>query len=110
MSDFQPKIIADIFDERDFEYAQVYAIELKKHGAEIPAPKIEVLDTPELRMFHEKIWKIAKKEFLPMQNGDVEITYADVQSLIEYTGYEPKTSIHVGISNFVKWYRSYYKI
>lgn len=63
MSNFSSKIIADIFSERDFEYAQVYGIELQKHAAELPAPKIDVVDTPELRMFHEKIWNHAKKEF-----------------------------------------------
>jgi len=50
------------------------------------------------------------KEYLPMQPGDVEKTYADVQSLIDYTDYKPITSIQAGISNFVNWYKNYYKI
>jgi len=50
------------------------------------------------------------KEYLPMQPGDVEKTYADVQSLIDYIDYKPITSIQAGISNFVNWYKSYYKI
>jgi UDP-glucuronate 4-epimerase len=57
-----------------------------------------------------EIGRKAQKEFLPMQNGDVEITYADVESLIDYIGYKPQTSIHVGVRNFVNWYKSYYKI
>lgn len=54
--------------------------------------------------------KAAIKEYLPMQPGDVEKTYADVQSLIEYIDYKPQTSIHEGVGNFVNWYKNYYKI
>jgi len=50
------------------------------------------------------------KEYLPIQPGDVEKTYADVQSLIDYIDSKPQTSIHEGIINFVSWYRIYYKI
>jgi UDP-glucuronate 4-epimerase len=53
--------------------------------------------------------KISIKKYLPMQPGDVEQTYADVQSLFEYIHYKPQTSIHDGISNFVDWYKNYYK-
>ena len=53
--------------------------------------------------------KSAMKEYLPMQPGDVEKTYADVQSLIDYIDYKPKTSIQEGIGNFVNWYKKYYK-
>ncbi len=51
----------------------------------------------------------AIKENLPIQPGDVEKTYADVQSLIDYIDYKPQTSIHEGIINFVSWYTAYYK-
>ena len=63
MNNFRPKVISDIFSERDFDYAQSYVISLKTHGVGLPSPKIDVVDTPELRMFHEKIWGHAKKEF-----------------------------------------------
>jgi len=53
--------------------------------------------------------KTVIKEFLSMQPGDVEQTYADVQDLIDYIDYKPQTSIHEGISNFVNWYKKYYK-
>ena len=52
--------------------------------------------------------KMAIKEYLPMQAGDVEKTFANVQSLIDYIDYKPKTPIQVGISNFVDWYKNYY--
>ena len=53
--------------------------------------------------------KKAIKVYLPMQAGDVEATYADVQSLIDYIDYKPQTSIQEGIDNFVNWYKGYYK-
>lgn len=54
--------------------------------------------------------RIAKKEYLSMQPGDVEKTWADVKSLKKDFGYNPKTEIKEGIQNFIKWYKRYYKI
>lgn len=57
----------------------------------------------------EKVTGIeAKKEMLPMQPGDVEKTWADVQSLIEDFDYKPDTPIETGVRNFIEWYREYY--
>ena len=50
----------------------------------------------------------AKKEFLPMQPGDVTRTDADVADLIENFGYKPDTPVSLGIEKFIKWYKSYY--
>ena len=44
---------------------------------------------------------------LPMQDGDVPITYADIDSFIEDYGFKPETSIEDGIKEFVKWYTSH---
>jgi UDP-glucuronate 4-epimerase len=54
--------------------------------------------------------KMANKEYLPMQAGDVEKTFADVQGLIDHIDFKPRTSINEGIGNFVNWYKKYYKI
>jgi UDP-glucuronate 4-epimerase len=54
--------------------------------------------------------KTAKKEFLPMQPGDVPKTQADVTDLVENLGYKPNTSVHKGIERFIEWYREYFKI
>jgi UDP-glucuronate 4-epimerase len=54
--------------------------------------------------------KKAIKNLLPLQAGDVPDTYADVDALIEDVDYKPTTPIEVGIENFVKWYRDYYKV
>ena len=50
----------------------------------------------------------AKKNFLPMQLGDVPDTWADVSALARDTGYRPKTSLEDGVKRFVEWYRGYY--
>ena len=49
------------------------------------------------------------KEFLPMQPGDVEITYADTKDLEKATGFKPKTSLREGLKNFAQWYKKFYK-
>ena len=50
----------------------------------------------------------AKKNFLPMQPGDVPATFADVDDLVADVGFAPATPIEDGIARFVKWYRDYY--
>lgn len=52
----------------------------------------------------------AKKEMLPMQPGDVPMTWADTSDLQANVGYRPDTPIKVGIGKFIDWYQSYYKI
>lgn len=51
----------------------------------------------------------ANKNYLPMQPGDVPITYADIDPLVSLSGFEPKTSIEDGIKKFVDWYLRYKK-
>lgn len=51
----------------------------------------------------------AKKEFLPMQPGDVYQTYADVSDLIRDFDFKPNTSIEEGLSRFAEWFLAYYK-
>ena len=50
----------------------------------------------------------ARKEYLPMQPGDVPATYAEVSRLHALTGFQPSTPLAVGIERFVAWYKSYY--
>jgi UDP-glucuronate 4-epimerase len=52
--------------------------------------------------------KKAFRNMLPMQPGDVEATYADVEELRQAVGFEPKTPLDKGIRRFVAWYKSYY--
>lgn len=52
----------------------------------------------------------AKKDFMPLQAGDVPETYADVEDLFRDINFRPQTSIKNGIGNFIDWYLEYYKI
>ncbi len=54
--------------------------------------------------------KKAVLDMLPMQPGDVPITYADIDSLVEDTGFSPNTPLQDGINRFVEWYRDYYQV
>ncbi len=54
------------------------------------------------------VGKIAIKEFLPIQPGDVKETYADSTKLESWIGFRPNTSIRNGVSKFVNWYKDYY--
>jgi UDP-glucuronate 4-epimerase len=52
--------------------------------------------------------KVAQKNFLPMQNGDVTATHADTQALHDLTGFAPATSLSKGVGRFVQWFNQYY--
>jgi UDP-glucuronate 4-epimerase len=72
-------------------------------GNSKPVELMEFIATLEARL-----GKKARKEFLPMQDGDVPMTYADVNDLINDVGFQPRTTIQVGIDHFVEWYLNYY--
>jgi UDP-glucuronate 4-epimerase len=52
----------------------------------------------------------AVKNLMEMQPGDVEATWADIDSLFKEIHYKPNTSIQTGIKNFIDWYRWFYKV
>ena len=52
----------------------------------------------------------AHKELVPMQPGDVEVTYADVTALQEDFGFKPDTPLREGLRSFAKWYKEYYRV
>lgn len=51
----------------------------------------------------------AHKKLVPMQPGDVEITYADIDELVNDFNFKPNTKLKDGLRAFVKWYKNYYK-
>ncbi|KST63635.1 NAD-dependent epimerase [Mastigocoleus testarum] len=63
-----------------------------------------------IEILEKHIGIVAKKELLPLQAGDVEETYADIDNLVEDTGFKPNTPIDVGLKYFIDWYRHYYCI
>lgn len=74
-------------------------------GNNAPVPLMDFITAIE-----DELGIIAQKEFLPLQPGDVEQTYADVQDLIDEFGYQPTTTVREGIKHFIAWYKKFYKI
>jgi len=54
--------------------------------------------------------KVAQKNMLPMQPGDVLETSADTQALYDVIGFKPQTSVQDGVQRFVDWYKAFYKV
>ncbi len=63
-----------------------------------------------IQALEAKTGKKAGIESLPMQPGDVPVTYASIAELSQAIGYRPNTPIEEGVSRFVDWYREYYKV
>ena len=72
-------------------------------GNNAPVSLMEFIETLEKSIGIE-----AKKNFLPMQDGDVVSTYADTSDLINDFGYKPDTKLSRGIGEFVVWYKGFY--
>jgi UDP-glucuronate 4-epimerase len=72
-------------------------------GNDQPVELMTVIETLE-----KALGKRARKNFLPLQNGDVVATQADMEELHALTGFAPMTSVEDGIGHFVDWYRTYY--
>ena len=60
-------------------------------------------------IIEQNLGKIAEKNMLPMQDGDVESTYADIEGLMHDFDYKSNTSLNEGIANFLKWYETFYR-
>lgn len=63
-----------------------------------------------IELIEKNLGKKAVKNLMPLQDGDVPETFADVDDLMRDVNFKPATSIETGIKNFVDWYLSYYKI
>ncbi|GAB1268251.1 NAD-dependent epimerase [Aurantivibrio infirmus] len=62
-----------------------------------------------IEAIEKTVGKEAIKNFMPMQDGDVPSTCADVSALQNDVGFKPNTSVEFGINKFVNWYRDYFK-
>jgi len=62
-----------------------------------------------IEVLEQCLGKKAKTEMLPLQLGDVPDTFADTTDLARDMNYQPSTTIDIGVANFVRWYRDYYK-
>lgn len=63
-----------------------------------------------IEVLERTLGKKADKKFLPLQEGDVVETFANVDDLMRDVGFRPDTPIEEGIKNFVDWYRYYYEV
>lgn len=72
-------------------------------GNNQPTPLMEYIHALE-----RAIGKEAKKNYLPMQPGDVPATSADTSELNAWVGFKPDTPVQIGVKRFVEWYRTQY--
>jgi UDP-glucuronate 4-epimerase len=63
-----------------------------------------------ISVIENELGRIAKKEMLPMQPGDVYQTYADTSSFEKDFDFKPSISVQDGVARFIDWYRSFYRI
>lgn len=70
--------------------------------------KIPLMDF--IKEIETQLGKQAKKEYLPLQPGDVPETSADISKAKRYFNYQPQTSVKEGVKKFVEWYREFYKL
>lgn len=63
-----------------------------------------------IEVLESYLGKIAQKNMMPIQPGDVPVNYANVDDLEHDVGFKPNTPIEVGIKHFVDWYREYYHV
>ncbi|ODR95904.1 capsular biosynthesis protein CpsI [Methyloceanibacter stevinii] len=68
---------------------------------------VELMDF--IAAIEKALGREAKKNFLPLQPGDIPRTYADVDELVRDIGFEPSTPLEAGIKSFIDWYRGYYR-
>lgn len=61
-------------------------------------------------ILEKKLGRESLKNYMPMQPGDVDASWANAEELIQNMGYTPATSMETGISNFVDWYLDYFEI
>ncbi len=61
-------------------------------------------------ILEKELGRKAIRNLMPMQPGDIEATWADVDDIIRDTGFSPSTPLENGIRAFIDWYRSYYQV
>lgn len=74
-------------------------------GNNSPVGLMEYIDALETAL-----GKVADKNYMDIQQGDVIATYANVDDLYEYIDFKPQTKVQDGINKFIEWYKLYYKI
>ena len=103
---------------RDFTYVDdiVEAILKIIHKKNLPNKKIYNIGNGKkipllkyVKLIEKRLSKKSKKEYLPLQKGDVIKTHSDISLLKKDTNFKPSRNIEYGVNKFVDWYLSYYK-
>src|SRR5437764_1510623 len=63
-----------------------------------------------IAVIERALGRAAQKELLPLQPGDVPESFADIEASRRDLGFDPKTTIEVGLARFVEWYKEYHRI
>ena len=104
---------------RDFTYVDDVALSVIKLINKKPTTKVpfEIFNIGNsrphyllqfLELIEQNLYKTAKIKLKGLQKGDVHKTHASINKLVRKIKFRPKTSIHQGISSFVKWYKEYF--
>ncbi|RZI47653.1 NAD-dependent epimerase/dehydratase family protein [Rickettsiales endosymbiont of Peranema trichophorum] len=104
--------------KRDFTYISdvlhgiLGALQVSFHGHRVynlgNSDPVNVLDV--VKILETAIGMPADFKYLPIQQGDAEETFADIQDSTRDLGFRPNTPLHVGIKTFVEWYREYHSL
>lgn len=97
--------IDDIVDGVISSLKRNYPFEIFNLGNNTP---VNLLDF--IGIIERKLGKEAKKNMLPMQQGDMYETYAEISKSKNMLGFNPRVSIEEGLTKFVKWYKKYYDL
>lgn len=69
---------------------------------------VELMDF--ISAIEEELGMKAKTDLMPLQVGDVPVTFADVQALKDAIGYQPETDVKDGVREFINWFKDYYQV
>ena len=63
-----------------------------------------------IKLIEKNLFIKSKLKYLPLQQGDVNKTYANIDNLKKYVNFHPKYNIELGVEKFIKWYKDYYDV
>lgn len=111
-------IFGDGTSKRDYTYVSDIVDGIEKALA-LDNPRFEIFNLGDSRpisltalvgIIEKALGKKAKIKYLPEQDGDMPVTYADISRAGKYLGYEPKVTIEDGVARFVAWYRQSFSV
>ena len=98
-------IVAGTLAAHDLPPADGVPHRLYNLGNHRPKPLLDFI-----AVLERLLGRTATKEFLPLQPGDVPESFADIEASRRDLGFDPQTTIEVGLARFVEWYRHYHRV